>query len=146
MLHPGQRQDVANGLDVNSRGSKKKTLSGSDADGWTTTSRSRPGSASMISYQEHWRIEKLTSLPVFSQEDVMASERTETLEGGSRFTTTEIDARGRVLSGSFERDGTRHGTFRMTRSGKVSFPEGKSQSERQREVLRGLEADERPEE
>jgi hypothetical protein len=136
-----QRQDIASGLDVNSRGSKKKTLSGSDAEGWTTTSRAQAASASMITYQENWRIESPTGLPVFTQEDVMASARTETLEGGARFATTAVEKGGRVLTGSYERDGTRRGTFRMTRSGKVSFPEGKTQSERQREVLRGLEAD-----
>jgi len=141
-----QRQDIESGLDVNTRGSKKKTLSGSDAEGWTTTSKAHAASASMITYQELWRIEAPTSLPVFRQEDVMASARTETLEGGSRFATTEVDPRGRVLTGTYERDGTRHGRFRMTRSGKVAFPEGRTQSERQREVLRGLEADDRPEE
>jgi hypothetical protein len=76
-----QESNIQAGLQTNSRGSKKKKLKGSDAEGWKTTYRARPGSASVVTYQENWSIAKEGGLPVFVQEDVMASTRTESLEG-----------------------------------------------------------------
>lgn len=111
-----QRANIRDGLMTNTRGMKKKKLRGSDAEGWRSSSRARPGSASVITYQENWSVTSKDGLPVFVQEDVMASVRAETLEGSARFETTRIEAGG-VLAGSYERDGTRHGTFRMRRSG-----------------------------
>ena len=112
-----QLANIQAGLQVNSRGSKKKKLKGSDAKGWASTYRARPGSASVITYQENWSVTGEEGLPVFLQEDVMSSARTETLEGTTRYKTRAVESAGDVLVGSYERDGTRHGSFRMTRSG-----------------------------
>ena len=70
----------------------------------------------------------------------MGSGRTETLEGVTRYETTAVEEAGDVLVGRYERDGTRHGSFRMRRSGEVGTLEEKSQSEIQAQgVRRGLE-------
>jgi hypothetical protein len=46
---------------------------------------------------------------------------------------------GNVLRGTFERDGTRHGTFHMTRAGSPRGVEGKAKSEGQRFYQKYLE-------
>ena len=70
----------------------------------------------------------------------MGSGRSETMEGVARYETTAVEELGHVLVGRFERDGTRHGSFRMRRSGAVGRLEEKSQSEIQAQaVRRGLE-------
>ncbi|MEE2677262.1 MAG: hypothetical protein VX546_01665 [Myxococcota bacterium] len=112
-----QLANIQAGLQTNSRGSKKKKLKGSDAEGWKSTYRARPGSASVVTYQENWSVDDATGLPVFTQEDVMSSVRTETLEGVTRYATQGVENGGEILVGTYARDGTRHGTFRMTRSG-----------------------------
>jgi murein DD-endopeptidase MepM/ murein hydrolase activator NlpD len=135
-----QLANIEAGLKINTRGSKKKSLRGSDEEGWHTTSRARAASASVITYQENWSIEGLSELPVILQEDVMGSGRSETMEGAARYETTAVEEGGNVLVGRYERDGTRHGSFRMRRSGKVGMLEEKTQSEIQAQgVRRGLE-------
>ena len=135
-----QLANIEAGLKINTRGSKKKSLRGSDEEGWHTTSRARAASASVITYQENWSIEGLPDLPVFVQEDMMGSGRSETMEGVARYETTAVEESGDVLVGRYERDGTRHGSFRMRRSGEVGTLEEKSQSEIQAQgVRRGLE-------
>jgi murein DD-endopeptidase MepM/ murein hydrolase activator NlpD len=135
-----QLANIEAGLKINTRGSKKKSLRGSDAEGWRTTSRARAASASVITYQENWSIEGLLDLPVILQEDMMGSGRSETMEGVARYETTAVEESGAVLVGRYERDGTRHGSFRMRRSGDVGRLEEKSQSEIQAQgVRRGLE-------
>ena len=133
-----QRVDIRNGLQVNSRGSKQKSLRGSDADGWSSSRRRTAASASVVTYQEVWTIEGTPALPVFSRADFMGSGRSDTLEGLTQYATTKVA--GNVLSGTFERDGTRRGTFRMTRAGEAGALKGKAtQSELQRQAaIRGL--------
>lgn len=131
----GQLADIRDGLQVNSRGSKTKTLRGADAQGWTSGRRGASGSASVISYEEVWAIEGLPARPVFTRSDFMGGGRTDTLEGGIEYATTEAGAD--VLSGTYERDGTRHGTFRMLRSGAVGELKGAgTQEELQQKVAR----------
>lgn len=135
-----QLANIEAGLKINTRGSKTKSLRGSDEGGWHTTSRARAASASVITYQENWSIEGLPGLPVFVQEDAMGSGRSETMEGVARLETTALEEAGEVLVGRFERDGTRHGSFWMRRSGEVGTLEEKSQSEIQAQGFRrGLE-------
>lgn len=136
---PAQLQNIRDGVRVNTRGRKKKSLRGSDAAGWSTVSRARAGSASVITYQENWNVEGLPDLPVFTQEDLMGSGRSETLEGVTRFETTSVEEGGALLRGSFERDGSRHGTFQLRRAGQVGMLEEKSQEEIQAQgARRGL--------
>ena len=127
-----QLADIHSGLEYNTRGSKSKTLRGSDADGWASQRRSGAISASVITYTENWMIEGMPARPVFTRTDVMGSARTENVEGVTQYATDEVDAGGDVLRGSFERDGSRHGTFRMMRSGGARIVEGsgKTQGER----------------
>lgn len=133
---PEQLQNIRDGVRVNTRGMKRKSLRGSDDGGWSTVSRARASSASVITYQENWSIEGLPKLPVFVQEDVMGSGRSETLEGETRFETTSVEEGGDLLLGSFERDGTRHGTFQLRRSGDVGMLEEKTQEQIQAQGLR----------
>jgi hypothetical protein len=134
-----QLADIGDGLRVNTRGMKRKSLRGSDAGGWQSASRARAGSASTITYEENWSIQGLPRLPVFLQEDVLGSERSETLEGATRFETTAVSETGDLLEGRFERDGTRRGSFAARRAGAVGMLEEKSQSEIQAQgVRRGL--------
>ena len=51
------------------------------------------------------------------------------------YRTQEIQAGGDVLVGTYERDGTRHGTFRMMRAGERKQLEGKSQKELQQQAF-----------
>ena len=144
---PNEKQlaEIHRGLEYNMRGSKSKTLRGSDADGWASQRRSGTVSASVITYTENWIIEGMPARPVFTRTDVMGSARTENVEGITRYATVGVDAGGDVLRGTFERDGSRHGTFRMMRAGAVMVVKDRTQSERQREVM-GIAADTESEE
>jgi hypothetical protein len=127
-----QLAEIRSGLQYNTRGSKSKTLRGSDAEGWASQRRSGAVSASVITYTENWIIEGMPALPVFTRNDVMGSARTENVEGVTQYATLEVEAGSDVLRGSFERDGSRHGRFRMMRSGEARVVEGsgKTQGER----------------
>jgi hypothetical protein len=130
-----QFAQILEGLEVNDRGKKAKSLRAKDG-GWLTRSRARPLSASVLTYVEHWSVEGGSDYPVFRQEDQLGAERTETLEGVTLYTTTYMDSTGNVLRGTYERDGSRHGTFRMVRAGSVTGVKGsgKTQSERLRDA------------
>jgi hypothetical protein len=56
------------------------------------------------------------------------------MEGRTEYRTQEIQAGGDVLVGTYERDGTRHGTFRMMRAGERKQLEEKSQKELQQQA------------
>ncbi len=131
-----QLANIADGLRVNTRGMKKKTLRGSDESGWDTTHRARAASASVVTYQENWRIEGLPRLPIFIQQDLLGSGRSETLEGVTLYEATTVGDGGDLIEGSYERDGTRHGTFQLRRAGAVGMLEEKTQSEIQAQGLR----------
>jgi hypothetical protein len=134
-----QLAQIEAGLEVNDRGSKSKTLRKHGDDGWRSTTRPAASSASVVTYVENWIIEDATGEPIFRREDVMGSARTESLAGVTEYITTEVASRGNVLRGTFERDGTRHGTFRMMRSGSPRAVEGKARSEGRRFYQRYLE-------
>jgi murein DD-endopeptidase MepM/ murein hydrolase activator NlpD len=135
---PAQAADIADGLQVNSRGSKQKSLRGSDANGWSSGRQASAASASVVSYQEVWSIEGLPSRPVFTRSDVLGGANADDVEGVTQYATTRVE--NGVVSGTFERDGTRRGTFRMLRSGEVGALKGaQTQEERQRRAaIRGL--------
>jgi murein DD-endopeptidase MepM/ murein hydrolase activator NlpD len=132
----GQRANIAGGLKVNSRGSKNKTLRGSDAKGWSSGRRGSAASASVVTYEEVWSIEGLPDQPVFRRADFMGGGRTDTMEGLTEYATTE--RRGPDLFvGTFARDESRRGTFQLMRAGNVGgLDPDKSQREIQREALR----------
>jgi hypothetical protein len=132
----GQRSQIASGLEVNPRGSKKKTLRKS-GDDWRSNTRPTAASATIVSYVENWSVENVFGKPSFRREDILGSATTENLDGVTLFTTTEIASGGNVLRGTFERDGSRRGTFRLTRAGPVDGVKGsgKNQSERLRDAM-----------
>lgn len=122
-----QQEQIGGGLAINSRGSRSKALSGSNEKGWSSARRGGAGykSSRFITYEETWNIDGLPDKPRFERQDSMGSGGSEDFEGRTLYETTTIEAGGNVLRGSFDRDGTRKGTFRLARSGQVhSVAEG----------------------
>jgi hypothetical protein len=116
-----QQEQMRAGLAINTRGSRNKSLSGSDAKGWTSAKRSGGGyrSSRFITYEETWSIDGLPDRPRFEIRDSMGAAGAEDFEGRTLYETTQIEAGGDVLRGSFDRDGKRRGSFRLTRTGDV---------------------------
>jgi hypothetical protein len=111
-----QLANLRAGLAVNERGSQKKSLHRGDG-AWRSGTRASPSSVSVITYQETWSIEDPEGLPVFTQVEVLGSESAASLEGRTELRTAEVREDGDLLVGSFDRDGTRIGTFQMRRAG-----------------------------
>jgi hypothetical protein len=130
-----QQLEIATGLELNSRGMKSKTLRLARGV-WSSASRATAASASVVSYTESWSIGGAPELPIFRREDTLGGERTEAMDGVTLYTTTRVDPTGDVLQGSFERDGSRRGQFRMTRAGAgKALTTKKSEHERHREIF-----------
>ena len=130
----GQLAEIADGLELNSRGMKSKTLRNTRGI-FSSSSRPTAASASILSYTESWSIEGTPERPVFRREDSLGGERTESLDGVTRYTTTQADSSGAVLTGSFERNGSRKGSFRMMRAGAgKALTTKKTQAERMRDA------------
>ncbi|MCH8890850.1 MAG: hypothetical protein IH827_07220 [Myxococcales bacterium] len=113
-----QLADIKDGLAVNERGRVSTTLRRSEGS-WVSAPKQAISSASMIRYVESWRVEPAAEGPIFQREDALRSERAEDLTGVTIYTTREAADGGRLLRGDFERDGTQHGTFTMTRTAGV---------------------------
>lgn len=140
-----QAAELAAGPKVNSRGSKSKTLRGSDEAGWKSTS-AQQRSVSFITYEEHWSIENPAGAPIFTRTDILGGGGADDAEGRTRFAASEVSADGRRISGSYSRDGTRKGTFTLTRVGAVQSlstegptPNEKMQERVREELMRRLE-------
>jgi hypothetical protein len=132
---PAQLADIQNGLQVNSRGLKTKSLrAGDGGTAWASSEIGTAESASIISYSEHWSIEGLPEKPVFTREDSLGAARAETMEGRTEYRTEEVRDGGRELIGSFERDGTRVGRFRMIATGDTEATRGSGLTQGQRAV------------
>jgi hypothetical protein len=116
---PNEQQlaQISKGLLVNPRGSKSKGLRGSPAKGYRSVGGLRSESVSVIGYSESWSVEALSSTPVFTQDVVMGSGRTEDMQGRTRYAADQIGAGGREVRGVFGRDGTRRGRFVLRRAG-----------------------------
>jgi len=136
-----QRAQIAKGLEVNRRGSVSKTLRAGEDGSWQSATRPSSAAANVITYVQNWSITDPTTQPVFRREDLLGSAASEGYDGVTLFETTEVGPKGRTLSGRFERDGTRHGTFRLTRSGDASDVKGSGKSDGQRffEMFLGAE-------
>jgi hypothetical protein len=113
-----QLADIKDGLAVNERGMASVSLRCSE-ESWVSAPKRAIASASMIRYVESWRIDPAAEGPIFKREDALRSERAEDLGGVTIYTTREVADGGRLLRGDFERDGTQHGTFTMTRAAGV---------------------------
>jgi hypothetical protein len=113
-----QLADIENGLAVSERGMAAATLRRSEGS-WVSEPKHAAPSASMIRYVESWRVDPAAEGPIFKREDALRSERVEDLIGVTIYTTRAVADDGRRLRGDFERDGTQHGTFTMTRAAGV---------------------------
>jgi len=133
---PAQLAQIAGGLEYNTRGAKQKVLKGSDAAGWSSGGGGRSQAANVISYVETWTIEGLPK-PVFRRVDSMGSSEDDLAEGVTEYRTESVEQGGALVRGTFERDGTRHGTFRLYKSGEASITKGsgKTQQERMQEAF-----------
>jgi hypothetical protein len=114
----GQLAELAQGPKVNARGSRTKRLRAT-AKGWGSTASAAPQSATVITFTADWSIENAATLPLFQLEDALGSAMTDSLEGATRYATERVEEEGRVLRGSYDRDGTRSGTFRLLRTAPV---------------------------
>jgi hypothetical protein len=126
-----QQEQIRQGLAINSRGSRSKTLSGSDAKGWSSARKSGAGykSSRFITYEETWNIDGMPDKPRFERQDSMGSGGSDDFEGRTLYETDTVESGGDVLRGRFDRDGQRKGTFRLQRSGEVrSVAEGGGKS------------------
>ncbi len=133
-----QLAQIQEGLEINPRGSRSKTLRGSDAEGWSS-GKKKGGyqSARFITFEEIWQITGMPDRPTFIRDDVLGSAATENVEGRTTWEGESVESGGDLIRGRYDRDGTRIGTFRLMRSGEVSTVKGsgKSQSERVRDVM-----------
>lgn len=137
---PEQAAQIASGLEVNPRGSKSKPLR-KNGDGWTSGSLGGAASMGYITYTETWSIRDADGLPVFSRMDSLGGGSVEDMDGRTLYTTERVSSDGDVLTGTFARDESRTGTFRLTRAGEVKnvTGSGKSQGQRTLELLGGPE-------
>jgi hypothetical protein len=133
----GQAAELASGPTVNSRGSKTKSLRGSQAAGWKSANKQQQ-SVAYITYEETWTIETPADKPVFVRHDVMGGGGAEDAEGRTLYKTTAVESDGKVLKGTFDRDGTRTGTFILTRVGDVKTlsTDGPTPNEKQAQRIR----------
>lgn len=131
-----QLADIKDGLAANSRGEKTKKLRASGGEsGWESGDGAGGDSALVITYSENWSIRGLPEAPVFTREDSMGSASTESMEGRTQYRTEAVRDGGAELVGSFDRDGSRTGRFRMIRSGEVGRAGTDSLEDRQRQGL-----------
>lgn len=129
-----QLADIKDGLAANSRGEKTKKLRASAGGaGWESGDGAGGDSAMVITYSENWSIRGLPDAPVFMREDSMGSASTESMDGTTQYRTEEVRDGGEELVGSFDRDGSRTGRFRMIRSGEVGRAGTDSLEDRQRQ-------------
>ena len=140
---PRQLQEIADGPRVNSRGSKTKSLRGSSKRGYESVGRATVASAMTVSYQETWSIENPSGLPVFTFEDslgtsaALATGRGSAASGRTRYTTLEVSPDGNQISGSYTRDESKQGTFRLIRAGapRALESDGRTPNEKLRDRL-----------
>ena len=129
-----QLADIRNGLQVHSRGVKIKTLESSGgAGGWRSTSgAATAGSAVMLTYSEDWTIEDAGGMPRFRRDDSLGGGIAESMDGSTEYRTEEVRDDGNELVGSYQRDGTQVGRFRMIRSGETEKTRGSGLTQEQR--------------
>lgn len=129
-----QLADIKDGLAANSRGEKTKTLRATGS-GWESGGGASADSAMVITYRETWSISGSPDAPVFTREDSMGSASSESMDGRTQYRTEAVRDGGEELAGSFDRDGSRSGRFRMIRSGEVGRAGTDSLEDRQRQGL-----------
>lgn len=111
-----QRMEIQQGLRVNPRAMKRKTLRALAAGGFRAMPTGSAQSASVVTFAEEWSINDLTA-PVFERIESLAGRRASSLEGRTRYATERVGDG--WLAGSYTRDTSHHGRFRMTRAGGI---------------------------
>ena len=102
------------GLRVDARGARRKTLRGTPAEGWSSAPPGGAPSASVLTYAEVWRVDAPTQLPVFSRADSLTGSGADGLEGLTRYTTRAVrDGDDWVINGEkiYVTDGERSDTL-----------------------------------
>lgn len=115
---PNERQmsEIMEGPRVNSRGSRTKSLKGSDGKGWRSFGRQHMNSASSFGYMQTWVIDRSEEVPVFEILESIGNDLTENEEGKTVYRETKWLRKGKEITGIYGRDGTQRGTFRMFRT------------------------------
>jgi len=111
-----QLREIMGGPRVNTRGSKTKSLRGSDRKGWKSMSNQMVVSATVMGYREDWSITGEPGDRVFLIHEVLGNATMENAEGKTIYDELEVSENGREIRGSYERDGIKHGRFRMFRT------------------------------
>ncbi|MBW2391253.1 MAG: hypothetical protein JRG89_22885 [Deltaproteobacteria bacterium] len=112
----GQLAEIMKGPRVNTRGSKSKSLRGSDARGWKSTGRNRVSGANVVGFHEEWSIEPVGDGRKFMITEVLGNAIRGSDEGKTVYLVESSDDDAQEYSGRFDRDGTRTGTFKMFRT------------------------------
>ncbi|MEE2674527.1 MAG: hypothetical protein VX466_12075 [Myxococcota bacterium] len=139
-----QMAEIVEGPQVNSRGSKKKSLRGSPKRGYKSSSASRSTSALTVGYQETWSIDEPSALPVFTRDDALGTESAlatksnAVVSGRTRYATLEVSEDGNLLTGTYVRDENKKGTFKLIRAGDARGLEtdGRTPNQKQGERIR----------
>lgn len=116
---PSQLEDVMSGPRVNTRGSKSKTLKGNDKKGWKSSGRNTVASASVVGYQENWSIQGAPGGRTFLFDEIFGNAVQGSTEGRTTYSESRVSSDGDEIRGSYDRDGTRIGTFRMIRTANI---------------------------
>jgi hypothetical protein len=132
-----QMAEIMGGPRVNSRGSRTKSLRGSDTKGWKSVGRQNMNSTSSFGYVQTWIIDRSAEVPVFEILESIGNDMTENEEGKTTYSETTWSRPGEEIRGIFARDGTRRGTFRMIRTPPIrsllSEGDGKTPNDRVRD-------------
>ncbi|MEE3332016.1 MAG: hypothetical protein VX246_14220 [Myxococcota bacterium] len=116
-----QGKQIQEGLEFNTRGSRSKSMRRSKKDGrWQSSSAPPVQSATTIGYHEMWTVYDPTRLPKFVRDDILGSQRAETMSGRTRYDAEKVTAGGNKIRGTYARDETLRGRFRMVRAGEAA--------------------------
>ncbi|MDH3686545.1 MAG: hypothetical protein OEP95_09980 [Myxococcales bacterium] len=112
----GQQREIESGLEVSPRGASRRTLRRTPA-GWSSAPRSAAEAADIVVWQSVWEVALAGDAPTFAIRDSLGNAAVEAIRGTTLYAGVSVLADGRRIEGRYERDGLRHGTFRMTRTG-----------------------------
>lgn len=122
MPNAAQRTEIENGPGVVARWARSKTLRGDPEHGYQSRGAANRDSASVIGYSERWEISGLRAMPRFRRVDEMSGARSVSLDGVTEYRAATPG--GDRISGDFERDGARRGSFSMQRVASVRLVAG----------------------
>lgn len=112
----GQLAEIMDGPRVNTRGSKSKSLRGSDAKGWRSTGRNRVSGANVLGFHEEWSIDREGDERKLMITEVLGNAVQGNAEGKTTYVIKSGDSDGLSYVGGYDRDGARVGTFEMFRT------------------------------